>query len=327
MKIFLSIASYQDPILPYTIKSALENAKYKRDLVLGVFDQSLNHIEVPCNVRYKTCEPRYARGACWARSVIQKNLFNGEEIFVQVDSHTMFEKNWDANLLEKYINCLSWFDKPVITGYPPAFDVIAPKGGFFNTNEEYIFRGTTEDSDHTSVMLLHEPFKIGYHSSQRAHIIPGNKYFRGFGLAAGFIFTSGKFVEEVPYDDQIYFSGEETTLALRAFTNGWDIVHVPNIPLYHWYNTENAELKRELHWEGHNTEELREQKDSLIKRGQKKVDLVLQGKVSGIHGLGDKRTLSDFADFSGIDYENKMQNMDKCMFKAYENSGIEVKEC
>ena len=58
MKIFLSIASFQDPILKYTIKSALENAKYKDDLVLGVFDQSLEHLDVPSNVRYKTCNPK-----------------------------------------------------------------------------------------------------------------------------------------------------------------------------------------------------------------------------------------------------------------------------
>ena len=46
MKIFVSIASFQDPILPYTIESIIENSKYKKDLVLGIFDQSLDHLDV-----------------------------------------------------------------------------------------------------------------------------------------------------------------------------------------------------------------------------------------------------------------------------------------
>ena len=104
MKIFVSIASYQDPILPYTIESIIENSTYKKDLVLGIFDQSLDHLDVfkewgkyGPEIRYKTCEPKESLGACWARSKIQTELFDGEDIFMQIDSHTQFDKDWDAD--------------------------------------------------------------------------------------------------------------------------------------------------------------------------------------------------------------------------------------
>jgi hypothetical protein len=328
MKIFVSIASFQDPILPYTIDSIIKNAKYKDDLVLGVFDQSKDILkDLPDNVRYKTCDPEDAKGACWARSKIQTDLYEGEEIFMQIDSHTLFEKDWDKNLLEKYNNCLEWFDKPIITGYPRAFDVITPKGGFFNTDQEYIFRVTTDDPDQTHVMTMHLPFSQGYHSGQVAHVIPGKKYYRGFALSAGLIFTEGNFVKEIPYDPEIYFAGEETTLALRAFTHGYDLVHVPNTPLYHWYNSDDLDLKRELHWNmAEASPELKIEKDLRIEMAEEKVNEVLQGNTKGKYGLGDKRTLKEYAELSGVDYERKMYQKEKATFKYYENGGLEIEE-
>ena len=39
MKIFISIASYQDLLLPITINSAFTNAKFKENLRFGIIDQ------------------------------------------------------------------------------------------------------------------------------------------------------------------------------------------------------------------------------------------------------------------------------------------------
>ena len=100
------------------------------------------------------------------------------------------------------------------------------------------------------------PFNDGYHSGQIAKGMNDSKYYRGFGLSAGLIFTEGNFVKEVPYDPRIYFGGEETTLAVRAYTHGYELVHVPDTPLWHWYNSDNQELKRELHWDLHEQDEL-----------------------------------------------------------------------
>ena len=322
MKIFVSIASYQDPILKYTIKSITENAKYKNDLVVGVFDQAEETLtDLPSNVRYKTCHPKEAKGCCWARSTIQKELFEGEDIFMQIDSHTLFAEDWDKNLLQKYEDCKNWFEKPLITGYPRGFDVIVKGPGFFNSDEEYIFKKADRNTN-THIMTIHLPFDNGYHSGQIAKAMNDNKYYRGFGLSAGLIFTEGNFVKEVPYDPRIYFGGEETPLAVRAYTHGYELVHVPDTPLWHWYNSDNQELKRELHWTMHEQDEnLKKAKDDYIASAKIVVDNVLQGKDT-LYGLGDKRTLKDFAGLSGLDYTNKSVQMDKCLFKEYEEAGF-----
>ena len=51
----------------------------------------------------------------------------------------------------------------------------------------------------------------------------------------------------MPYDPHLYFEGE-TTLALRTFTNGYDIFHIPKTPLFHCYVSETDQFKRPLHW-------------------------------------------------------------------------------
>ena len=317
MKIFVSIASYQDPILPYTIESIIENSTYKKDLVLGIFDQSLDHLDVfkewgkyGPEIRYKTCEPKESLGACWARSKIQTELFDGEDIFMQIDSHTQFDKDWDADLLNKYENCFNWFSKPLITGYPRPLDVIPPQGGFFNTSENLILRKKYSEEELTHVMV----FDKGIDNAGEGNIHATAKdipkppaYYKAYALSGGFIFTEGEWVNKVPYDPLIYFIGEETTLALRSYTHGYDLVHVPSTPLYHWYNGENLELKRELHWE---TEEHKQRLKEINEKAHSRVNDVLLGKVKDKYGFGDVRTPKQYAELSGIDYVNNTVQLD-----------------
>ena len=46
MKIFISIASYQDPLLESTIISAYESSKNPENLVFGVCDQSSYPLDI-----------------------------------------------------------------------------------------------------------------------------------------------------------------------------------------------------------------------------------------------------------------------------------------
>ena len=46
MSIFISIASYQDPLLSSTIKSACNNAANEAELVFGICDQSSTPIDI-----------------------------------------------------------------------------------------------------------------------------------------------------------------------------------------------------------------------------------------------------------------------------------------
>ena len=86
MKIFIQIASYRDPQIIPTIKSALENAKRPENLVFGIArqfhpDDKFDDLsDYKNDDRFRVLDIPYeeSRGACWARNQIQQ-LYNKEQ--------------------------------------------------------------------------------------------------------------------------------------------------------------------------------------------------------------------------------------------------------
>ena len=105
MSIFISIASYQDPLLVSTILSAYDNAENKNDLIFSVCDQSdnsikINEITFSDQIHYDHIDPLFSKGPCWARHRAQ-SFFNNEDFFLQIDSHTQFLPNWDSIFIQQ----------------------------------------------------------------------------------------------------------------------------------------------------------------------------------------------------------------------------------
>jgi hypothetical protein len=139
----------------------------------------------------------------------------------------------------------------------------------------------------------------------------------GGHIAGGFYFTLGKLVYEVPYDPYLYFHGEEQSLAIRAFTRAWDIFHIPHIPLYHLYkrpDTEHHNHHWHSSWEQHRDYQWTELQE---RAKQRLMDLVYRRTLTGAWGLGDARSLADFAELTGIDYEQQ-----RLIDRAYRNSYV-----
>ena len=303
MKIFISIASYQDLLLPITINSAYTNAKFKENLRFGIVDQcnvrlDFSKAKIKDQITYLHIEPKNARGPCWARSLAQ-TLMNDEEYFLQVDSHTTFEKDWDEYLI-KYIKTIKKdHKKPVISAYPRGFEIVD-----FNKK---IFRKLQEDDHSTHVMILdkEKSFKDGYFSMQKGLPSSSKSIYKGFLLSAGFLFAESEMVEQVPYDPNLYFEGEETTMALRLFTNGFDIFHIPRIPLFHCYVDYSNEAKRPMHWNEEENKDRTVKWQELQSRSKERISRIITGDMKGSFGLGLDRSLDDYKELSGIDIKNR----------------------
>ena len=75
----------------------------KTIVFFGVIDQSKMKLDfsksnIANQISYLHIDPADARGPCWARAMAQ-TLMNDESYFLQIDSHTVFEKDWDEYLL------------------------------------------------------------------------------------------------------------------------------------------------------------------------------------------------------------------------------------
>lgn len=302
--IFISIASFCDPYLIDTIKDALDKSKHPENIYMGVIDQnpinqkeSIKKLSEHINLRYVHINPIDSRGVCWARS-LAFSLYQNETYLLQIDSHMLFEKNWDITLIDQLIELQENHSKPIISTYPYGYEIIDGKP-----------KVVISVSDKTTLVLRPHPDTSLTDNSAtlrfRAEHLFTRQPVKGCHVAGGFIFTLGNFTQEVPYDPFLYFHGEEQSLAIRAYTKGWDIFHHPIVPIYHLYKRPNTEHTQH-HWHS-DWEKQRDYKWSELKAisNQRLVDMFYHQKEMGCYGLGTQRTLEEYAELSGINYKTK----------------------
>tara|TARA_B100000965_G_scaffold39862_1_gene29358 strand:- start:217 stop:1203 length:987 start_codon:yes stop_codon:yes gene_type:complete len=304
MKIFISIASYQDPLLGTTIRSAYNNSDNPKSLIFGVCDQSSKPIDIDSfnfkeQIRYEHINPVDSKGPCWARSKIQKS-FNDEEYYLQIDSHMQFEKGWDTYLI-KYIHKIIEVDSsihqlPIITCYPRSFEIKNFEKNEFELNSSDI-------NTHTIAYREDSMFMKNNYSRQIGSIASTN-ISHGYLIAAGFLFSTKEFVKQIPYDPEFYFYGEELSIMLRAFTRNFGIFHLPAVPIFHLYR-DIVEVKRKLHWDESEDSNREIKWHQREEKSINKLNDLINNKIDGIFGLGDKRTLKDYEYISGVDLVNK----------------------
>ena len=293
MTIFVSIASYCDPLLRATVESARGNARHPDQLHFGIVDQSALPFEARGS-SYVRIDPAYARGPCWARAIAM-SFYRGEDWFLQLDSHMDFERDWDERLVSQ-AQALS-ADRPgvVLTTYPNPFVLEDGKP----------VRKPVTDGALALVVKKTTSFAPGnWTLTFEAVPVATDAPVAGFHVGAGCLFATGRFAVDFPYDPAIYFHGEEQSVALRLFTSGWDIFHPPGMPIYHLYATIDAS-GRGLHWDKEHDAARDVKWQDLETRSRQRLAQVVNGAALGAYGIGRSRTIADFAAFSGIDYARR----------------------
>ena len=300
MSLFVSVASYCDPVLPFTLRQAVATARRPDQLHFGVVDQSpagAPRLEAgegaTFRLSYVRIDPVDARGPCWARAIAM-SLYDGEDWFFQIDSHTDFDPGWDERLVAQATSLLPGRPGVVLSSYPNAF--------VFENNQPVHKPTTTAVLAH--VVKPGTTFEDGHPVlGFEAHPLDAQAPVPGFHLGAGCVFAPGHFAHAFPYDPHYYFHGEEQALALRLFTHGWDVFHVPGLPVYHLYNTGDVNApRRPMHWDAEHDRARKVSWWSLEQRSRARLAALVAGEPLGVYGLGTARTLADYADFSGIDY-------------------------
>jgi hypothetical protein len=334
--IFVQMASYKDPELFITLTDMISQAKYPELLHIGIcwqhgddqttedfmdngfdimgFDEDFSHIEDSdrfdhvLNVqkdgaKLTIIDVDYNRtkGACWARHAIQQ-IYGGEKYTLQLDSHDRFVENWDEISVEMLENLRSdECPKPLLTGYIPSFNPEnEPNGRIHEAWKMDFDRFIPEGA------VFFRPSTIENWSSMDKPV-PSRFY------SAHFCFTDGKFVEEVQHDPQYFFHGEEISIAVRAFTHGYDLYHPHRVIAWHEY-TRKGRIKV---WDDHTTPEKDKGNVELdwVERNNNchKRNRILFGMDGedpnqvdfGKYGFGDVRTLREYEEYAGISFEHR----------------------
>lgn len=307
--IFVSVASYRDPECPLTVEDLFMRAKFPGRVIVGVCQQNANtDIDVMTtktndrfsrNIRVIRLPHTEARGPMYARALIEEHLFNDEDYYMVIDSHTKCIQDWDVHCIKQLAMCKS--PKPILTCYPEEFDRTKRKldlkpgvGSFLRFRN---FHPRIGFSQQDRIRFRHQP----------PHPLPTIFW------AAGFSFSLGSLIHEVPFDKtcEYLFLGEEISMAARFFTRGWDTFAPTHDLVFHY----TPRTYRHTYWENfynrpnaikvpHSVRMKRKQKETETKQ---RLQALLTGQPTEpvIYGLGADRTLEQFEEFTGLNFKTK----------------------
>jgi len=273
--IFIQIASYRDPQLIPTIQNCLENADHPENLTFGITWQHDDKEDLSIYLkdnRFKIISIPYStsKGCCWARHKLQQ-LYDGEDYTLQLDSHHRFVKSWDTLIINMYKQLKEkGVKKPLITTYLPSFDPENDPDARVNCPWKIEFKEITQDQQ-----VLFIPGYIHNYASL-TEPVPGRFY------SAHFAFAAGQFVQEVPHDPQLYFTGEEMSITVRAYTYGYEIFHPHILIAWHEYTRKN----RVKQWD--------DDKEWWKKDFSSKQHYLQIFSNYGQYGIGTERTIQDY---------------------------------
>ena len=288
--IFVQIAAYRDPETEATCFDLIQKATNPDRLSIGIIwqgvegedDSFISFAQFFPQIKVEKHDAMSSKGACWARAKAQK-LYNGEDYALQIDSHMRFEQGWDEILINILAECDS--DKPLLTTYPPDYEppmklrkthILTMRPKEFTPQNIITFTSTLTPIDKAP-----------------------DKPIPGIVCAAGFLFGKGNYMQEVPYDPNLYFFGEEISMAVRLWTSGWDFYHPNKLVIYHLWTRK-----------GRNTHSGDHKDWTIIDLESKRRVASMLGTIDdavdlGEYGLGTARSIEEYQNFSGIDFKNR----------------------
>lgn len=291
MRIFISIPAYRDPDLVRTVRDLAAKAARPEALVFAIFEQNDEPASAdawPAGIRvwHESVPAAASQGPCWARARIQER-YDGEEFYLQLDAHHRFVAGWDEFLIAELERCPA--QDAILSAYLPWFfqrpdgsETFSPLAGS---------RLAFSHFDADGIVNVKAPLlETADEAAPTA----------GVFVSGHFLFARGDFVERVPYDAELYYTGEEIALAARAFTHGCEIFHTARAPGWHLRSPDDFAR----HWDAD------PEWPALHARSLAKLRRLFAPDplISKEDGLGTARTLADYEARCGLDLRRAMQS-------------------
>jgi hypothetical protein len=167
--------------------------------------------------------------------------YKGQDNFLQVDSHTHFEKGWDTKLKEIWQCALKETDnqKTVVSGYLPAY---TRKDGLILKNDNVcgysVFAKMYTCMDWNKISWIDLPLgKISKEITK--NFVPALK------VSGTFILSDHQYANYSGHLHNMKFFDEEIIQSIELFSNGFALAF-PNIdiPILHYYSDTNRQSGR-----------------------------------------------------------------------------------
>lgn len=333
--IYVGIASYRDFECRSTVESIFLRAAHPERVRVGVVDQITGDDPV-CNEPIKPCtedpnqalckyasqvdvykmEASLSIGPVFARHIGYR-MYRGEYYATQSDAHVTYTLSWDKDIIDQIEATNN--EMAVLTTYLTDIQGSIDKNGHSLRNTRPIMCNTIYEGGPQGMHLRHGSQPEKYPSIQGVSMLQP-------WWAAGYSFSRGHFVVNVPYDpyQPMIFQGEEMSIGIRGFTIGYDYYAPGRSVCFHHYAVgKNKKLRNKVHhfWEN----------DAYYMGTGKKAMARLLGIVhmnpeidpakwdhveEDTYGIGKVRTCEKFYDLFGINVVKKTIEGHLCSFVA-----------
>ena len=296
--IFVFTCGVDENDIHMTVKTAYENARFPSRIYFGIIDQrtdgKFSNTDSYENVKKVNIDYKYPLGLGLGR-LNALMLHENQDYALQIDAHTIFDKNWDINLLHEISTLSVRYEKSAISNRPK----------WYTKNEtgeicKYDMPGAP--------LFLGNTY--GFYESE---IIGGESVGEAcehYLTSGGFVFAKLELFKEVMPDPRIAFYGEEHVLALRASTRGWRFFSIRDSCLYSFGRLESIVDGTDDSWKKIYSKPLTNNKpcvdfDASINDKSSIVKQILDGDIIGYWGAPTKEEYEIYIQNLGFDYRSE----------------------
>lgn len=306
--IFVAIPAFEEEDLYQTVEDCFKKAANPEKIFVGIANQKVgsnfeDFSKFP-NVRVVNTSSEFYFGLGLSFAIAMA-LYDYEDFFLRIDAHSRFENNWDLILKKNYdIIKNDGYEKPIISYRNPWFE--KNEDGSLNFKEytnvpdirsfkrELIDVLPRRENISLETEYEHAPIETWENINYKEH------YF----IAGGLCFAAGGFIKDVFADPRIIFYGEEHTMPMRAYGNGYKIFAIKEQSVMTMGKTKQYyENIGSNNWK------------NLISKGKLKYSflhkhftdhykLILKGEELGYFGAKDEKAYTDYIEALGINYKD-----------------------
>jgi len=332
--IYVAVASYRDWQCRDTVTSIFSRASFPGRVRVAVTDQIVEGEDGSCDVPHVPCQVDPSQALCAHKSRLDvfrvdaalsigpvfarhmgHRMYRGEYYYMQADAHVTFTRGWDVDIVSQIESTGN--EMAVLSTYLTDIEGSIDANGNSLRDTRPIMCNTDYEEGQGNRYLRHGS------QPEAQPTIRGMPQLEPY-WAAGFSFSRGHFVVNVPYDfyQPMIFQGEEMSIGIRGFTIGYDYYAPERSVCFHHYADGANKRKRNKvphYWENGET-----YAGSGIKAMYRLLGIVHMNPEIGAdmwdhaeeskYGLGGVRSPESFYDVFGIDVKDKVAEQHLCGF-------------
>lgn len=258
--IFVTIAACNEYLIEHTIKSAMSQANNKDRVFFGVFNNILEKEKSLLGNVFFTNSPNifYAEiitsapmGTGFGRMNASLLSTQVHDYVLQIDSHTVFTKDWDLILIENFDNISKEIDsdKLVLTAIPRGnlYYNVEDRDSLISDDDVFVQNNIKKidiyENNYHEFSKLPEPYHntkpqikfdgwqgnhftesmVGFPVTYGVHEFGDGEYCEVQCIHASIVFYKYRMIREIMHDPGDHFHGDQVNYALRVLSRGYRI--------------------------------------------------------------------------------------------------------